>query len=300
MTDDPSTIRVLAVARTSDLAHAVVGSLADARVAAAAAWDRTSLREGLSLDTLVAVLVHEGVGASAAEAVARAARETRDSPVAVALLTDEVRPHDANGHFDVTVKYPVAGRVLAARIEKVLRSHAAPAAVDDRMIRAEIELRGDPEGTRSHYEVLGVRPGASADAVTAAYDRLSLLLHPDRLRTLQDAELLDRAAALYDRVGEAFRVLRRPNARTRYDQALARGSAGDVGRISDRAMQLTDLSDSANTRKYLQLAQAALHARDRRMALVHLRFAATLEPDNEALASHIARLDELEASDSEE
>ncbi len=287
---------MLAVARTADTAHAIVGSLADARVAGAAAWDRDSLREGLGIASLVAVAIHESIGQSGCDAVARAARATRSTPIVVALLTTEVRPHDPDSGFDLTVKYPVAGRVLASRIERTLRS-AGSGQVDDRMIRAEVELRADPDGSRGHYHVLGVRPNASADAITAAYDRLSLLLHPDRLRTIEDPELLERAADLYDRVGEAFRVLRRPNARMRYDQALARGTAAEGGRISDRVVQLTDLSDSAGTRKYLQLAQAALHGRDRRMALVHLRFAATLEPDNAALASQIAQLDKLEGAD---
>ena len=64
-----------------------------------------------------------------------------------------------------------------------------------------------------HYEVLGIRPGASASEVRSAYVALARRHHPDRA-----GGSTERMQA----VNEAWAVLGDPEARRRYDRSLIR------------------------------------------------------------------------------
>ncbi|SDH51750.1 J domain-containing protein [Roseospirillum parvum] len=65
----------------------------------------------------------------------------------------------------------------------------------------------DPEG---YYTILGVTPGAGADALKRAYHRQAKQLHPDHNPG-------PAAADAFQRLVEAYRVLADPQARARYD-----------------------------------------------------------------------------------
>jgi hypothetical protein len=65
----------------------------------------------------------------------------------------------------------------------------------------------DPKG---YYQTLGVAPNGSAAEIKAAYQRKAMLYHPDRCR-------LPNASELFQRVEEAYCVLRDPVSRGRYD-----------------------------------------------------------------------------------
>lgn len=71
----------------------------------------------------------------------------------------------------------------------------------------------------THYEVLGISPGASQDEVRAAYRERARRLHPDRLLDVTPAER-ERATRRMRDVNEAWRVLRDPSTRSRYDRGL--------------------------------------------------------------------------------
>ena len=73
---------------------------------------------------------------------------------------------------------------------------------------------------RSHYDVLGVSPGAKADAIRRAYLRQARRWHPDR--PSGDPERM-RA------VNEAWEVLGDIRSRAAYDRALARQRASTAG-----------------------------------------------------------------------
>jgi DnaJ-class molecular chaperone len=69
---------------------------------------------------------------------------------------------------------------------------------------------------RDHYRTLQVRRDAEPEVVEKAYRALSLKYHPD---TVPPAER--RAATLrMQAINEAYRVLRDPASRARYDRAL--------------------------------------------------------------------------------
>ena len=76
---------------------------------------------------------------------------------------------------------------------------------------------------RSHYDVLGVSPGAKPDAIRRAYLRQARRWHPDR--PSGDSERM-RA------VNEAWEVLGDIRSRAAYDRKLARGAPRPPGRPS--------------------------------------------------------------------
>jgi DnaJ-class molecular chaperone len=74
-------------------------------------------------------------------------------------------------------------RRAAVVLEDYLR-HAQRLETDagrgDRRRPAQRKARGAPMGVEEAHDVLGLEPGASADAVRAAHRRLVQLVHPDR------------------------------------------------------------------------------------------------------------------------
>jgi curved DNA-binding protein CbpA len=72
---------------------------------------------------------------------------------------------------------------------------------------------------RTHYEVLGVDPGASVGAVRAAYLDKARELHPDRHAGRAATEIARAERAMQD-VNAAWAVLGDPHARRRYDETL--------------------------------------------------------------------------------
>lgn len=75
--------------------------------------------------------------------------------------------------------------------------------------------------TFSYYEILNVPPGATRDEIVAAYRKLFLERHPDRIPADQ-VEDRQKAEDLFTLFTEAFAMLSQPWARAQYD-ALLRG-----------------------------------------------------------------------------
>ncbi|QLQ25672.1 MAG: DnaJ domain-containing protein [Dechloromonas sp.] len=67
----------------------------------------------------------------------------------------------------------------------------------------------------SHYRVLGLEPGAGAEAIKEHHRLLMRLFHPDR-QSVPD----ERTDALATRINQAYTVLRSPGARADYDFSL--------------------------------------------------------------------------------
>ncbi|MDR3688391.1 MAG: DnaJ domain-containing protein [Fimbriimonas sp.] len=67
---------------------------------------------------------------------------------------------------------------------------------------------------QTHYDVLGVKPAASASEIRSAYRKLVLLHHPDRSKD-------PRSGPVFLQVKDAYEALSDPVARQRYDDYLA-------------------------------------------------------------------------------
>jgi hypothetical protein len=77
---------------------------------------------------------------------------------------------------------------------------------------------------RTHYEVLGVPPNASAQRVRAAHRQLAQLLHPDRQGSASTAER-QLAERRMREVNAAWTVLSDPDRRRAYDRSLRASSS---------------------------------------------------------------------------
>ncbi len=146
---------------------------------------------------------------------------------------------------------------------------------------------------RTHYEVLGVAPNASADEVRRAFHRFAARYHPDRHPGLSPSER-ERLEAWYRRGTEAYRVLLDPAARRAYDRQHGLGRAADVARRSERGAPVSGRLQVRNprARPFARKAQKALQAGDWRTAILNLRLALGHDPDNELLQARLAYAEE--------
>ena len=89
--------------------------------------------------------------------------------------------------------------------------------------------RRDDSSWPDYYARLGVRPSASAEEIRAAYRERAQETHPDH--NPDDPE----AAERFQEVKEAYRVLRDPERREKYDASRVRGPAPEVYVINQQA-----------------------------------------------------------------
>ncbi|MEM6254024.1 MAG: J domain-containing protein [Cyanobacteria bacterium P01_D01_bin.156] len=74
---------------------------------------------------------------------------------------------------------------------------------------------GTEDSPKNHYELLGVKPTASAQEIRRAYRELSKLYHPDTT-TLSDAI----ATRKFQALNEAYGILSNPEQRLTYDHKI--------------------------------------------------------------------------------
>ncbi|TVU34514.1 hypothetical protein EJB05_16349 [Eragrostis curvula] len=73
----------------------------------------------------------------------------------------------------------------------------------------------------SYYAVLGVKPGASATEIRAAYHRLAMRWHPDKIANGRvDPALAEEAKARFQQIHEAYQVLSDDKTRALYDAGM--------------------------------------------------------------------------------
>ena len=84
------------------------------------------------------------------------------------------------------------------------------------------------EPAQNHYDVLGVRPSASAEEIRRRYKFLVIAFHPDRFVRTPEHHAL--AELRIKQVNEAYRVLGDAQARAQYDMLrLAAGNQFGAG-----------------------------------------------------------------------
>lgn len=74
--------------------------------------------------------------------------------------------------------------------------------------------------SQNHYQTLGVAPDADANAITKAYRKQSLAVHPDK--NLEDKEASE---AAFKKVSDAYQVLNDPGKKAQYDRAQQKPQA---------------------------------------------------------------------------
>lgn len=151
-----------------------------------------------------------------------------------------------------------------------------------------------------YYQVLGVDPDCSKEALKNAYFELSLEFHPDRFFLLRSGDLKEKIYAIYRRITEAHGVLSDERRRAAYDEVrrsrFEKGSATDVPGSFEEAQQ-TEMfnvpATHAKAKHFIDLARAAFTDGDALGTRLHLHLALTYEGDNTALRAaleSVARL----------
>lgn len=146
-----------------------------------------------------------------------------------------------------------------------------------------------------YYQLLEVRPGATAKEVRDAYHQVARRFHPDRVRQ-EDEGARAAAEQIAKRVSEAYAVLRDPRRRRFYDQQLG-GEAGvrrlalvEGGAEADRRVQDDRHGRTPNGRRYVTLAHQDLAREDWKAAQRNLQMALTYERDNDWVREKLAEI----------
>lgn len=145
-----------------------------------------------------------------------------------------------------------------------------------------------------YYELLRIEPTATTDDVRRAFHDFALRYHPDRYAGAPP-EKLERAAQIYRRGAEAYRVLTNLEQRKRYDQQIASGELRYVepveASVPKGAAGVLEVR-SARARPFVAKALEAEKKGDLAQARLNFGMALQHEPDNALLK---ARLDEVVA-----
>lgn len=138
----------------------------------------------------------------------------------------------------------------------------------------------------NHFELLDVRPDASAAEIQAAFHRIAAGIHPDQLRRELTPEQQERLTIVYARVADAYRVLREREERNRYirDEVEREEAQGDEGLSEEEALALL----SPKAQRLYRRARASLRTGDRTSALLNLRMALSLHPKSQILEKALA------------
>lgn len=144
----------------------------------------------------------------------------------------------------------------------------------------------------SYYELLGVLAVADDTAIRDAFHRFSAAFHPDQHRE-DDEETQRRCRFLFMRGAEAYRVLRDPILRARYDLCLAQGKLrleGSQATEGGTALSLSDLCETPAGRLHARHAEEHLDRGELSTALRSLSEAAQAEGRNPRLDERIDAL----------
>ncbi len=151
-----------------------------------------------------------------------------------------------------------------------------------------------------YYQVLHIRPDASASAVRSAFHQSSRAFHPDSNRHL-DADHRQAIGRISKRITEAYTVLRDPRRRRAYDEALRGGRTRmQIAEAEAGArQQATDELEgkTPNGRRYSAMARTDVARGDLAAAVRNLQTALTFEPAN---AHFKTKLQELKGQLEEE
>ena len=137
-----------------------------------------------------------------------------------------------------------------------------------------------------YYRVLLLDQDCSQDAVGEAFRGESRRLHPDRMAAMRDDDTADRANDIFNKVNEAYRVLKDPEQQVRYDKLLTDGGLRmtDDAKAGAQADKRAGDPDQAATNpvaeKYWKMALQDFKNKSYKASVLNIQFAIGYEPDN--------------------
>jgi curved DNA-binding protein CbpA len=149
-----------------------------------------------------------------------------------------------------------------------------------------------------YYTLLRIEQNATADQIRAAWHSFALKFHPDRHVGGPEIKV-SRAAQIFRRGAEAYRVLLDPETRRRYDAQLAKGKlrydpdAEDIRRSKTPGSRGSGILSvrSTKARPFFQKAMQAMKKKDWQTAKLNLKIAQSHEPDNELIMARLAAVE---------
>lgn len=144
-----------------------------------------------------------------------------------------------------------------------------------------------------YYDLLQVETSATADDVRRAFHAFAAKFHPDRFAGAA-LEKRERAAQIYRRGAEAYRVLLDPEQRRVYDAQRARGKLRlDPEETTDRGAPTGSLAiRSPRARPFAQKASEAMKKGDWATARLNLKLALQHEPGSALLEARLAEVEQ--------
>lgn len=162
--------------------------------------------------------------------------------------------------------------------------------------RIEIETIHELLPELDYYQLLAVKADCPQADVDRAFRDETRRLHPDRVAAGGTPEFRGQANAVFKAVQDAYRVLRDPDARARYDADRRAGER----RMSEEARKQAeaeaaarnDPTKASRTEKggrYWKMALQNWADKDYNGAALNIMFALNFEPDNEVFKEWFAK-----------
>lgn len=247
---------------------------------------------------VVLAVVHEQLADQSAAQLCTQLRAQSDGPP-ILWLSSGAAPK--SGPFNRALKYPTAGPVLRNALTQLITpSHTGQDLEKWRLFYREIKARIEKSEQQSYFQILGLSPEAPHHQLVRAYDLVSQRYHPDRYRQFRDKKwgkaIHTKSTELYKLMTEAYQVLGDRKQRAAYEHALANGQLRldpKEATGQERAPKsVIDLGTSTRSKKFLKMAQNDLAGKNLSSALQNLKFAHSMEPDNTAIATKIAQVEQ--------
>lgn len=162
--------------------------------------------------------------------------------------------------------------------------------------RIEIETLHELLPGLNYYRMLCLKADCAQSEIDAAFRQESRRLHPDRHMAGATPEFRSKVNEVFKSVNDAYRVLRDPDARARYDLELRQGET----RLQEEARKQAeaeaaarnDPSKAARTpagEKYWKLALQCWNEKNFNGCVMQIKFALGFEPDNEVFKEWLAK-----------
>lgn len=242
-------------------------------------------------------IIHEQLEDNAAGLLLAELKQLNPAPM-VLWLSAGMPPK--SGPFDRALRYPVPGPVLRAAIEALLPKEDSGHDLERwRAFYRELKELNDANATRDYYGVLRVDRGSPHHILVKAFDQLSLRYHPDRYNQFRQERwgeaVFQEANTAYKLITEAYSVLTDRRLLELYTKALERGELRldpeQTNKRESGPRSLEELGQSAQSKKFLRLAQADIANQQFASALQNLRFAMSMEPNNAELRQKVSELE---------
>ncbi|MBI4161967.1 MAG: DnaJ domain-containing protein [Acidobacteria bacterium] len=144
----------------------------------------------------------------------------------------------------------------------------------------ELHRRCGEMENQNHYQLLGVSPGAGADAIRRSYYDVARRFHPDKFHRRGAADLAARAESYLARVTEAYRILAHAEERARYDERLRETGRREAPQVNP------DHLARQNVQRGLELLRTGQLPK----ALQFFQNAVELQPNNDTYLCHLAEV----------